>query len=167
VDGAGLAAKPESPCLTLGMPKSHDIEQVGYIYTAQGFEFDYMGVIFGRDLWYDPKTSVWIGNPWQSHDTVVMRARESFTVVAKYIYRVLFTRGIKDCYVYVMDEPTQDYFQSRIDRQRQRKILFQALLIEPSQDATYYVVCEAAGSVSATDPRGRIVFVQRGMELPS
>jgi uncharacterized protein len=29
------------------------INQVGCVYTAQGFEFDYVGVIFGRDLVYD------------------------------------------------------------------------------------------------------------------
>ena len=30
------------------------INQVGCVYTAQGFEFDYVGVIFGRDLRWDP-----------------------------------------------------------------------------------------------------------------
>ena len=29
------------------------MEQVGTVYTAQGFEFDYIGVIFGNDLVYD------------------------------------------------------------------------------------------------------------------
>ena len=42
-----------------GIPKSDfwasdptGIDQVGCVYTAQGFEFDYVGVIFGRDLVY-------------------------------------------------------------------------------------------------------------------
>ena len=35
--------------------KPEGIKQVGCIYTAQGFEFDYIGVIIGKDLIYDPK----------------------------------------------------------------------------------------------------------------
>jgi hypothetical protein len=30
------------------------IDQVGCVYTAQGFEFDYVGVIFGPDFVYRP-----------------------------------------------------------------------------------------------------------------
>ena len=29
------------------------MDQVGTVYTAQGFEYDYIGVIFGNDLIYD------------------------------------------------------------------------------------------------------------------
>jgi hypothetical protein len=32
------------------------------VYTAQGFEFDYVGVIFGPDLVYRPMDGGWIGN---------------------------------------------------------------------------------------------------------
>lgn len=31
------------------------INQVGCIYSAQGFEFDYVGVILGPDIKYDAK----------------------------------------------------------------------------------------------------------------
>ena len=34
--------------------KKEGIKQIGCIYTAQGFEFDYIGVIVGNDLVYDP-----------------------------------------------------------------------------------------------------------------
>ena len=33
--------------------KTEGIKQVGCIYTAQGFEFDYIGVIIADDLKYD------------------------------------------------------------------------------------------------------------------
>ena len=35
------------------------MEQVGTVYTAQGFEFDYIGVIFGNDLVYDADKQHW------------------------------------------------------------------------------------------------------------
>lgn len=50
-------ARAEAGRLAPGIPKSdfwasdpRGIEQVGCVYTAQGFEFDYVGVIFGPDL---------------------------------------------------------------------------------------------------------------------
>ena len=53
-------AMPDAGKLAPGIPKSNfwasdpnGINQVGCVYTAQGFEFDYVGVIFGRDLVYD------------------------------------------------------------------------------------------------------------------
>jgi DUF2075 family protein len=111
--GAGRLAK--------GIPKeslwAHDpkgIEQVGCIYTAQGFEFDYAGVIFGLDLTYDPDESKWIGDKTKSHDTVVKRSKEQFVDLVKNTYRVLLSRGMKGCYVYFMDKNTERFFRSRI-----------------------------------------------------
>jgi len=35
------------------------MEQVGTVYTAQGFEFDYIGVIFGHDLVWNKSKGIW------------------------------------------------------------------------------------------------------------
>jgi hypothetical protein len=63
-----------------GIPKSdfwasakEGIDQVGCVYTAQGFEFDYVGVIVGPDLVYRPMDGGWVGQRDQSHDRVVRR----------------------------------------------------------------------------------------------
>ena len=64
------------------------INQVGCVYTAQGFEFDYVGVIFGRDLRWDPESEDWIGDPSESHDSIVKRTpRDRFTDLVKRTYR--------------------------------------------------------------------------------
>jgi DUF2075 family protein len=78
------------------------------VYTTQGFEFDYVGVIFGRDLVYD---AGWRGNRKISHDAVVKKAsEEEFVNLVKQTYRVLLTRGIKGCYVYFEDAATREFF---------------------------------------------------------
>lgn len=106
--------------LAKGIPKSDfwasdpgGLEQVGCVYTAQGFEFDYVGIIFGPDLRYDWEKNEWTGDKKASHDTVVKRSKEQFLELVKNTYRVLLTRGIKGCYVYFMDEETRKFFQSR------------------------------------------------------
>ncbi len=51
------------------------MNQVGCVYTAKGFEFDYVGVIWGRDLVFSPEEQIWKGNPVFSHDTVCKARR--------------------------------------------------------------------------------------------
>jgi DUF2075 family protein len=85
------------------------------VYTAQGFEFDYVGVIVGTDLGYDPDRSEWVGHPKRSFDTTLRRGRDRFTEFVKNTYRVLFSRGLKGCYVHFMDLKTERFVRSRVE----------------------------------------------------
>jgi len=91
------------------------IDQIGCIYTAQGFEFDYVGVIFGEDLVYDLDSQQWIGNRENSADPVVKRSKDKFLELTKNTYRVLLSRGMKGCYVYFMNRNTERFFKSRME----------------------------------------------------
>ena len=98
-------AKHEATRLAKGIPKAHlwahspgGIGQVGCVYTAQGFEFDYVGVIFGPDLRYNWDQQDWTGDPTQSQDGIVKRGGDRFAELVKNTYRVLLSRGMKGCY---------------------------------------------------------------------
>jgi hypothetical protein len=117
-------AKADAKRLGPGIPKSdfwasdpNGIDQVGCVYTAQGFEFDYVGVIVGPDLVYRPMEGGWRGQREESFDRVVRRgvSEVEFTRYVKSTYRVLLTRGLRGCYVYFMDAPTRDFFLSRTE----------------------------------------------------
>jgi DUF2075 family protein len=115
-------AKPEARRLAPGIPKAslwaydpNGINQIGCVYTAQGFEFDYVGVIFGTDLVFDPNEGKWRGIPQNSSDSVVKRSKEHFAELVKNTYRVLLSRGMKGCYVYFMDDDTRNFFRSRME----------------------------------------------------
>lgn len=90
--------------------------QIGCVYTAQGFEFDYVGVIVGEDLRYDLSNSKWIGDPSKSHDRTVKSDRQRFIDYIKNTYKVLMTRGMKGCYVHFIDKETEKFFRSRMER---------------------------------------------------
>jgi len=113
-------AKPGAGRLAKGIPPAalwaydpNGIGQVGCVYTAQGFEFDYIGVIIGKDLIYRSDKG-WVGVKEESCDSVVKRSKDKFVDLVKNTYRVLLTRGMKGCYVYFMDEETRKFFESRI-----------------------------------------------------
>jgi DUF2075 family protein len=114
-------AKPDAKRLAANIPSSNlwaydpnGLEQVGCIYTAQGFEFDYAGVIFGTDL-VRRNGSEWIGQKENSYDTVVKRSKDKFLDLVKNTYRVLLTRGMKGCYVFFQDKETESFFRSRTE----------------------------------------------------
>lgn len=116
-------AKPEARRLAPGIPKSNFsaydpdcINQVGCIYTTQGFEFDYVGVIFGKDIVYDPDSSIGVGDKTESFDTVVKPSGDQFVDLAKNAYRVLLSRGMKGCYVTFLDKHTERFFRSRMEK---------------------------------------------------
>lgn len=113
-------ARPEARRLAKGVPTAQfwasdpgGIGQVGCVYTAQGFEFDYAGVIWGRDLVI--REGKWVGQPSASRDHVVKtRAGARFVDCVKNTYRVLMTRGLKGCYLFVLDDETREYIAQRM-----------------------------------------------------
>jgi DUF2075 family protein len=115
-------ARSDAGHLAAGIPKSHfwasdpkGFNQIGCVYTAQGFEFDYVGVIIGKDLVYDFDKQEWQGDKKSSEDTVVRGSKVKFTDLIKNCYRILLTRGLKGCYVYFMDKDTERFVKSRME----------------------------------------------------
>jgi hypothetical protein len=122
-------ARPEASRLPKGIPKAtlwaydpKGIDQIGCIYTAQGFEFDYVGVIFGPDLTYDLDNQEWKGHPENSGDPIVRNSKGRFVELVKNTYRVLLSRGMKGCYVHFMDKNTERFFKSRMETGKQREL---------------------------------------------
>lgn len=98
------------------------IEQVGCIYTAQGFEFDYAGVIIGGDLKYDPVSQQIITDKSACKDPVLRQNRQEATMTfddyVRNIYRVLMSRGMKGCYIYAVDKSLSNYLKGLIDEMK-------------------------------------------------
>jgi len=88
------------------------IGQIGCVHTSQGLEFDYVGVIVGKDLCYDSTTGEVYANASQYKDKTGMKGiagnRAELTRLIKNIYRILFSRGMKGCYVYVCDDEMRE-----------------------------------------------------------
>ena len=88
---------------------------MGCIYTAQGYEFDYAGVIIGPDLKYNEMLGEVVTDKSECKDPVLRRnvggARMTFDEYVRNIYRVLLSRGMKGCYVYVVDEPLRRHIR--------------------------------------------------------
>ena len=96
-------------------PKSY--EQVGCIHTAQGLEFDYIGVLIGRDLRYDTVTSRIITDKTMiskdDKSSGIRSAKEDVAArLIKNTYKTLLTRGQKGCFIYCEDEALAAHIRS-------------------------------------------------------
>ena len=90
-------------------PKGFD--QVGCVYTAQGFEYDWNAVIFGPDLVW--RSGLWVAERSGNKDPAMRGiAPEHFETLVKNTYKVLLTRGLVGTLIFSVDEETQQYFKS-------------------------------------------------------
>ena len=99
----------------------NSFEEVGCIHTAQGLEFDYVGVLIGKDLTYDEAAARIITNKSAiSKDDKSSGIRGTSDDVAHRLilntYKTLLTRGQKGCYVYCEDEALREYFKRVLER---------------------------------------------------
>lgn len=111
-------ARPEKA--VPGVPPSHfwatdprGFGQVGCVYTAQGFEYDWSGVIFGPD--YVRRGDDWVADAGSSHDDEVKRAKDNpqyFKTLIAHTYKVLLTRGMRGTCVYSTDPETQEFLEA-------------------------------------------------------
>ncbi len=113
------------------------MEQVGTVYTAQGFEFDYIGIIFGNDLVWNKSKQTWESVPDKSFDTQVTRNNKDLVNHLKNVYRVLLSRAHKGVFVYFMDKDTKEYFQSRMayDPLKDKTLMFSDVISKEDESS--------------------------------
>ena len=94
-------------------------DQVGCIHSTQGLEFNYVGIIIGKDLIYR-------NGRVQTNTDAVSRSDFSSGIrtcpdknkadrLIRNTYKVLLSRGQKGCYVYCEDDALREYFRTRLN----------------------------------------------------
>jgi hypothetical protein len=101
----------DAPASALWAALPGGFDQVGTVYTAQGFEYDWNGVIFGPDLVYRGGRLVTV--PAASKDPAMKNiGRAQADRLIRNTYRVLLTRAMVGTVIYSTDPETQAYFTS-------------------------------------------------------
>lgn len=101
-------SKPEEKLPWAERPDT--IEEVGSVYTIQGFDLNYAGVILGPSLSYDAATDrIWV-DPSRYEDSAAFQGRDGIAAPEQAKERiilnalnVLLTRGMKGLYLYAHD----------------------------------------------------------------
>ncbi len=90
--------------------------QVGCVYTAQGFEYDWSGVIIGPDLVARDGSLVTVRS--ENRDPAFKSKKAvsdtDFDKLARNVYKVLLTRGMRGTIIYAADQATRDFLADLI-----------------------------------------------------
>lgn len=88
--------------------------QVGCVYTAQGFEYDWSGVIIGPDLVW--RTDHWVVDRTASKDPIFTKATPDSEInqLIRNTYKVLLTRGMVGTVIYSTDPETREMLRSLV-----------------------------------------------------
>jgi hypothetical protein len=86
--------------------------QIGCIYSAQGFDFSRIGVIWGLDLVW--RRDRWVAQKEHSFDRPVKSSKDMLTLVRN-AYRVLLTRGTRGARLLILDDETKAHVRSALD----------------------------------------------------
>ena len=106
---------------------SESVNEIGCIHTAQGLEFDYVGVIIGNDLRYEngkivtdvterAKTDQSIKGIYKMARQDFEKAEKVADEIIKNTYRTLMTRGQKGCYIYCTNKNLAEYLKIRLNQ---------------------------------------------------
>ena len=88
--------------------------EVGCIHTVQGYDLNYVGVIFGPEITYDKHTGRIEVIKSNYHDNLGKAVGNDIEALRKYIlniYATLLTRGIHGAFVYVCDLNLREYLR--------------------------------------------------------
>lgn len=93
------------------------INEVGCIHTVQGYDLNYVGVIIGPEVRYEPTLGKILIDKKQYKDFNGKRSVQSDEELEKYIiniYKTLLTRGIRGTYIHAADKALEEYLIGRI-----------------------------------------------------
>ena len=87
--------------------------QVGCVYTAQGFEYDWSGVILGPDLvWREGR---FVADVTESRDPAFRgKNAAGFDTFVRNVYKVLLTRGMVGTVIYSTDAATREMLKGLV-----------------------------------------------------
>ena len=93
------------------------IDEVGCIHTTQGYDLNYGGIIFGKEISYDKTSNEIVILEKNYHDRngkqTIKDPAELKTFILN-IYKTIMLRGIRGTYVYVCDPALREYFSKHI-----------------------------------------------------
>ena len=96
------------------------VNEIGCVHTTQGYDLNYVAVIFGREIDFDEESGSIVIDRNKFYDKKVKDGVDDDTLKQYIInsYKVMLVRGIKGCYVYACNPRLQNYLKRFIEPAR-------------------------------------------------
>ncbi len=149
---------------------SNAFKEVGSIHTIQGYDLNYTGVIFGREIDYNKTTGKIEINPKLYFDKYGKNGadKEELKAYVINIYKTIMYRGIRGTFIYACNDGLRDYLKDNIHTYK-KEIPFRII---PFEDVKPYVnsvplvdITAAAGSFSDLQTHSELDWVELPMNI--
>lgn len=146
----------------------NSINEVGCIHTVQGYDLNYCGIIFGKEISYDNtnnKIVIKPNNYCDKNGKNTIKDPEDLKNYIINIYKTMMLRGIEGTYIYVCDQNLKKYFESFIDKFQKKvstpNIIFLTYNIKPFINSIpFYDLRANAGSFSELQNINEVKWVK-------
>lgn len=91
-----------------------DCNEIGCVHTVQGFDLNYVGVIFGPEIKYDSVKGFEIDTGSIYDSGVKTKNKAELLELTIRAYKVMMERGIRGCYVYACDSGLKQYLKKHL-----------------------------------------------------
>ncbi|SNX97696.1 hypothetical protein SAMN06893097_10861 [Geodermatophilus sabuli] len=106
-----------APPASLWASDERGFGQVGCVYTAQGFEYEWNGVLLGPDLVW--RRGRWVAVRSANRDPDFRSTKRvsdtEFDLLVRNVYKVLLTRGLRGVYLHSTDSETQQFLERLVN----------------------------------------------------
>jgi len=132
----------------------NSFQEIGCIHTTQGYDLNYVGVIFGKEIKYNSKLDrieIIKQNYFDRNGKAGIINQDDLKEYIINIYKTIMYRGIRGTYIYACDEGLRKYLQETINLQESRRLYKILDIHEINPEGNYvhfYDISVAAGAFS-------------------
>lgn len=131
----------------------NSFQEVGCIHTTQGYDLNYAGIIFGKEISYNPelkRIEIVASNYFDRNGKAGIKDADDLKEYIVNIYKTMMYRGIKGVYVYACDIHLRDYLKKHmpIFNAKEAEIVPIPQTSEASHTIPFYDIRAAAGGFS-------------------
>lgn len=113
---------------------NNPLHEIGCIHTVQGYDLNYTGVIFGKEINFNPATNkieIDSSNYFDKYGRIGTNDEELKNYIVN-IYKTIMYRGIKGTFIYAYNKELREYLQNHIETFK-KEIPFRILRFEEAK----------------------------------
>jgi DUF2075 family protein/DNA replication protein DnaC len=144
---------------------NNPLHEIGCIHTVQGYDLNYTGVIFGKEINFNPATykiEIDSSNYFDKYGRIGANEQELKNYIVN-IYKTIMYRGIKGTFIYAYNKDLREYLQNHIETFK-KELPFRILRFEEAKPYVNSIplvdISAAAGNFSDLQQHSDLTWIE-------
>jgi len=144
---------------------NNPLHEIGCIHTVQGYDLNYTGVIFGKEINFNPATykiEIDSSKYFDKYGRIGANEQELKNYIVN-IYKTIMYRGIKGTFIYAYNKDLREYLKNHIETFK-KELPFRILRIEEAKPYVNSIplvdISAAAGNFSDLQQHSDLTWIE-------